>query len=49
VGLTVAINQGAAETSADWLLIVNPDTRLPEGSIARLIETAASVNIQPRS
>ena len=42
MGLTVAINQGAAETSADWLLIVNPDTRLPEGSIARLIETAAS-------
>jgi N-acetylglucosaminyl-diphospho-decaprenol L-rhamnosyltransferase len=40
VGLSAAINQAAAMTSADWLLIANPDTRLTEGSIARLVETA---------
>lgn len=40
VGLSAAINQAAAMTSAEWLLIANPDTRLTEGSIARLVETA---------
>lgn len=42
VGLSAAINQAAAMTTADWLLIANPDTRLTEGSIARLLETASS-------
>src|SRR6267378_2910884 len=37
VGLSAAINQGAAQTNAAWLLVVNPDTRLPADSIARLI------------
>ncbi len=41
-GLAAAINQGAAMTSADWLLIANPDTRLTEGSVAQLIRTAGS-------
>ena len=42
VGLSAAINQAAGMTTADWLLIANPDTRLTEGSIARLVETASS-------
>ncbi|MEU8899570.1 glycosyltransferase family 2 protein [Nocardia sp. NPDC048505] len=40
VGLSAAINQGAAETDAEWLLVANPDTRLTPGSIAALLETA---------
>ncbi|QIS12693.1 glycosyltransferase family 2 protein [Nocardia arthritidis] len=40
VGLTRAINQGAAELDTEWLLIANPDTQLAPGSIARLVETA---------
>jgi N-acetylglucosaminyl-diphospho-decaprenol L-rhamnosyltransferase len=42
VGLSTANNQGAAQTNADWLLIVNPDTRLPPDSIARLIAIGAA-------
>jgi N-acetylglucosaminyl-diphospho-decaprenol L-rhamnosyltransferase len=42
VGLSAAINQGAALTNAAWLLVVNPDTRLPSGSIARLIAAGAA-------
>ncbi|GAB2638944.1 glycosyltransferase family 2 protein [Nocardia goodfellowii] len=40
VGLSAAINQGAAETDAEWLLVANPDTRLSPGSIAALVDTA---------
>ncbi|MFI6168873.1 glycosyltransferase family 2 protein [Nocardia sp. NPDC051052] len=42
VGLTRAINQGAAELDTEWLLIANPDTRLNPGAIAALVETARS-------
>ncbi|PSR69104.1 glycosyltransferase family 2 protein [Nocardia sp. MDA0666] len=40
VGLAAAINQGAAATAAEWILVANPDTKLTPGSIAALIETA---------
>ncbi len=40
VGLAAAINQGAAATSAEWILVANPDTELTPGSVASLIETA---------
>ncbi len=40
VGLAAAINQGAAATDAEWILVANPDTKLSPGSIAALIETA---------
>ncbi|WP_036527816.1 glycosyltransferase [Nocardia sp. CNY236] len=40
VGLAAAINQGAAATSAEWILVANPDTELAVGSIATLVETA---------
>lgn len=40
VGLAAAINQGAATTDAEWILVANPDTRLAPGSIAALVETA---------
>ncbi|MGH3824092.1 MAG: glycosyltransferase family 2 protein [Pseudonocardiaceae bacterium] len=42
MGLTRAINQGAAALDTEWLLIANPDTRLTPGSIASLVETAMS-------
>ena len=42
VGLSRAVDRGAAETAAPWLLLVNPDTRLAPGSLARLLETAAA-------
>ncbi|PSR62295.1 glycosyltransferase family 2 protein [Nocardia sp. MDA0666] len=40
VGLAAAINQGAAATGGQWILVANPDTKLTPGSIAALIETA---------
>ena len=33
-GFAAACNQGAAGSRADWLLFLNPDTRLSEGSLA---------------
>ncbi|WP_327149520.1 glycosyltransferase family 2 protein [Nocardia sp. NBC_01329] len=42
VGLAAAINQAAAQTDADWLLVANPDTKLAPGSISTLVETARS-------
>lgn len=42
VGLTRAINQGAAELDTEWLLIANPDTQLTPGAVATLVETAMS-------
>src|SRR5262245_22391846 len=35
LGFAVACNQGAAESSADFLLFLNPDTRLMPGSLER--------------
>jgi N-acetylglucosaminyl-diphospho-decaprenol L-rhamnosyltransferase len=40
LGLSRAIDRGAAATVAPWLLLVNPDTRLAPGSLARLLRTA---------
>ncbi|MBO0852290.1 MAG: glycosyltransferase family 2 protein [Nocardia sp.] len=40
VGLSAAINQGAAQTDAEWILVANPDTQLDPGSIAALVDTA---------
>ncbi|ATL71285.1 glycosyltransferase family 2 protein [Nocardia terpenica] len=40
VGLSAAINQGAAEGNGEWILVANPDTQLTPGSIAALVETA---------
>ncbi|NNH69435.1 glycosyltransferase family 2 protein [Nocardia uniformis] len=42
VGLAAAINQGAAASSGEWILVANPDTKLAPGSIAALIETAST-------
>jgi N-acetylglucosaminyl-diphospho-decaprenol L-rhamnosyltransferase len=42
LGLSRAIDRGAAATAAPWLLLVNPDTRLGPGSLARLLATAAA-------
>ncbi|MEV0297881.1 glycosyltransferase family 2 protein [Nocardia sp. NPDC050710] len=42
VGLAAAINQGAAATNAEWILVANPDTHLAPGSIALLVDTARS-------
>jgi N-acetylglucosaminyl-diphospho-decaprenol L-rhamnosyltransferase len=42
LGLSRAIDIGAAATAAPWLLLVNPDTRLGPGSLARLLETAGA-------
>ncbi len=44
VGLAAAINQGVAETDAEWILVANPDTDLAPGSIAALVETAKTDN-----
>ncbi len=40
LGYARAVNRGAAETAAPWLLVANPDTRLEPGSLARLLRTA---------
>jgi len=42
LGLSRAIDIGAAATAAPWLLLVNPDRRLAPGSLARMLETAAA-------
>jgi N-acetylglucosaminyl-diphospho-decaprenol L-rhamnosyltransferase len=42
LGLSRAIDRGAAATVAPWLLLVNPDTRLAPGSLARLLATAGA-------
>jgi N-acetylglucosaminyl-diphospho-decaprenol L-rhamnosyltransferase len=42
LGLSRAIDRGAAATAAPWLLLVNPDTRLAPGSLARLLQTAGA-------
>ncbi|MEV6768324.1 glycosyltransferase family 2 protein [Nocardia sp. NPDC051030] len=40
VGLSAAINQGAATTNTEWILVANPDTQLEPGAIAALVDTA---------
>jgi N-acetylglucosaminyl-diphospho-decaprenol L-rhamnosyltransferase len=40
LGYGTAVNRGAAEDAAPWLLIANPDLRLQPGSLARLLATA---------
>jgi N-acetylglucosaminyl-diphospho-decaprenol L-rhamnosyltransferase len=42
LGLSRAIDRGAAATAAPWLLLVNPDTRLASGSLARMLATASA-------
>jgi N-acetylglucosaminyl-diphospho-decaprenol L-rhamnosyltransferase len=42
LGLSRAIDRGAAATAAPWLLLVNPDTRLGPGSLARMLATAGA-------
>ena len=42
LGLSRAIDIGAAATAAPWLLLANPDTRLAPGALARMLETAAA-------
>ena len=42
LGLSRAIDRGVAATAASWLLLVNPDTRLAPGSLARMLETAGA-------
>ena len=41
-GYARAVNAGAAATASQWLLVLNPDTRLAAGSLARLLATAAT-------
>lgn len=45
VGLTRAINQGAARGTGEWVLVANPDTVLSAGAIAALADSAAGVEI----
>jgi len=42
LGLSRAINLGAAQTAAPWLLVVNPDARLAAGSLAHMVATATA-------
>jgi N-acetylglucosaminyl-diphospho-decaprenol L-rhamnosyltransferase len=42
LGLSRAIDLGAAATVAPWLLLVNPDTVLAPGSLGRMLETAGA-------
>lgn len=41
-GYARAVNAGAAATAGQWLLVLNPDTRLAPGSLSRLLATAAT-------
>jgi len=42
LGLTRALNQGAALGNGDWILVANPDTVLSPGAIGALVESARS-------
>jgi N-acetylglucosaminyl-diphospho-decaprenol L-rhamnosyltransferase len=42
VGLTRAINMGAAHGTGEWVLVANPDTVLSTGSVAALADSAAA-------
>jgi N-acetylglucosaminyl-diphospho-decaprenol L-rhamnosyltransferase len=41
-GYARAANLGAAATSAEWLLVANPDTKFEPGSLAGLLDTGAA-------
>jgi GT2 family glycosyltransferase len=40
VGFGRAVNLGASDAAAGWILLVNPDARLDEGAVATLLDTA---------
>jgi N-acetylglucosaminyl-diphospho-decaprenol L-rhamnosyltransferase len=42
VGYAQAANRGAAATSADWVLVANPDTEFEPGSLARMLVTGGA-------
>jgi GT2 family glycosyltransferase len=42
LGFAAAVNRGLREATSRWLLLVNPDLRICEGSLAALVETARS-------
>jgi len=42
LGFAAGVNRGVAETSTDWVLIVNPDAELAPESIDRLVEAGMS-------
>jgi N-acetylglucosaminyl-diphospho-decaprenol L-rhamnosyltransferase len=42
LGLTRALNQGAARGNGEWVLVANPDTVLSPGVIAALVESAGA-------
>jgi GT2 family glycosyltransferase len=45
VGYGAALNQGARLTRSDLLLFLNADTRLPDGSLAPLVERLADESV----
>lgn len=42
VGFGAAVNLAAADASSRWLLLVNPDARIDEGAVARLVRAATA-------
>ncbi|MBS3759747.1 MAG: glycosyltransferase family 2 protein [Desulfobacterales bacterium] len=42
IGYGRAVNHGIAHVETEWVLVINPDVRLDEASLARLLEAAAS-------
>ncbi len=42
IGFGRAVNKGAAGATTRWLLLINPDARIDEGAIGRLLDVAAA-------
>lgn len=42
LGFGAAVNLAAKDASSQWLLLVNPDARVDEGAVARLVEAAVN-------